>query len=122
MFIPYLYFKWNPNHRKAVGFCFYDPLEEPPVVVERKGTLKAHIYFQAPNSVEQQQLSAEDKYRRWLGELFEASTRQICALAHHSKPAVGQLAVVTLMNLMQAQHRRNSTSAEGKKERARERD
>ncbi len=63
-----------------------------------------------PPSVE---LSAEEKYRRWLGERFEASTRQLCALAHHARPAVSQLAVVTLMNLVQAQHWRATSKPEG---------
>jgi hypothetical protein len=63
-----------------------------------------------PPSVE---LLAEEKYRRWLGERFEESTRQLCALAHHARPAVSQLAVVTLMNLMQAQHRRATSNPEG---------
>ncbi len=59
------------------------------------------------------EVSAEEKYRRWLGERFEESTRQLCALAHHARPAVSQLAVVTLMNLVQAQHRRATSNPEG---------
>jgi hypothetical protein len=70
-----------------------------------------NVYF--CQTADSAKLSAEETYRRWLGERFAAATRQICALVHHSKPAVAQLALVTLMNLMLAQHRRNNSAAEG---------
>jgi len=48
--------------------------------------------------------SIEDKFAMWLGERFDEGISKLVELIHHRKSSVAQMAVTTIMNLIQAQN------------------
>ena len=64
------------------------------------------------NKGEESTLSVEDRYQNWLADRFEEGVRKVVEMIQHRRPSVSNLAVATVMNLIQCQNWANNKTKE----------